>query len=201
MKRFLDYAKKIALLAGGVFAAKAVLSISVPLPDPAILPRYAEKGGGLLGLYNYLSGGALAAGSVFALGLMPYLSARSFMYLARKVSVRAGGLDRIRERWWTRALTVTLSIVQSIGYAVFTQNLPGAVTEPGVMYTAQVIVMLTSVSTLLMLFAEEAISAGEEEEEEEEEPLLLNEPAVGDRYAKRERSHDPLYVSHPTPLP
>ncbi|MES2177745.1 MAG: hypothetical protein V4550_07745 [Gemmatimonadota bacterium] len=196
MKRFFEHARRLAWLAAGLLGAKLVLGISVPLPDATVLSKYFDGSAGLLGLYNLIVGGALAKGSAVALGLMPYLSARSFVFLARAAGIRTKSANRVSDKWLTRGLTVSFAIVQAIGYARLTQTLPGVVSEPGALYMAQMVVMLTSVSTLLMLFAEEATSAGEDEKHE---PPLLGEAAAEHRSARRER--DPLYVSHPTPAP
>jgi preprotein translocase subunit SecY len=138
------------------------------------LSQYIERAGTpLLRLYNLIGGGALARGSVFALGIAPYLSARVMMFLARHANPGVAALTPSRKKWWTRGLTVGLSLIQSAGYAKFTQNLPGAVSQPGLAYTAELMLVLTSVSTLLMLFAEEATSS----DEAKQTPILPRETA------------------------
>ena len=175
--------------------AKLILGVSVPLPDAGVLGAYVRRGGQpLLRLYDALGGGALAKGSAFALGIMPYVSARLFVAIATRTGAKLEGAKR---KWWIRGLTVGYSLVQSYGYARWTQQLPGAVSQPGVAYTAEVMLMLTSVSTLLMLLAEEATASPAEEAAET--PMLPRERAV-EHHGER-RVGDPLYVSHPTPHP
>ena len=178
--------------AGGLAAAKLVLSISVPLPDAQILALAVSRAGQpAIRFYNFLGGGALARGSMFALGVLPYLSARLAMFVAGQLSPRVRSMSATKHQWWTRGLTVGYSVVQSYGYALWTQQLPGAVSSPGIAYTVETIVMLTSVSTLLMLFAEEATAP----DQPRETPMLPRE-AAQEQYAER-----PLHVSHSTPLP
>ena len=173
------FRRTLVWTAGGLSAAK-LLSISVPLPNGALLTNYVERAGSpLLKLYNFMNGGATSNGTAFALGIMPYLSARLLMALAGRKS-----------KWWTRGLTVGLSVVQGTSYAWFTEKVPGVVAQPGLVYTVQTVMMVTAVSTLLMLFAEEATHA------DEEQPLLAREPAR-ERYAERES----VYVALATPIP
>jgi preprotein translocase subunit SecY len=167
------------------------------MPDGKVLTEYiASAGGPLLNFYSLIGGGALARGTPFALGIMPYLSARVFIALAKHTLPTARRFGAKKTKWWTRGLTVGLSLVQSAGYAKFTQELPGAVSHPGLAYTAEMMLVLTSVSTVLMLFAEEATAP----EEVKETPLFPLPSA--ESYRKEERAEaDPIYISHPTPVP
>jgi preprotein translocase subunit SecY len=192
--RLRDMVRRTIWAAGGVAAAKLILGLTVPLPDARVLTDFIARGGSpLVRLYNLFGGGALARGSAFALGIMPYVSARVAMLIAKRMTLEA--LPPSKEKWWTRGLTVSFSLIQSYGYAQFTQGLSGAVSQPGVAYTLQTMAMLTSVSTLVMLFAEEATAP----ESSETNPVLPREHATEVRSAVVER--DPLYISHPTPLP
>ncbi len=177
-----DIVRRVIWAAGGLAAAKLVLSIAVPLPDARVLSTFVNGAGGpLLKLYNFMGGGALARGSAFALGIMPYLSARIFMALVGR-----------KNKWWTRGLTLGISVIQGIGYARFTETLPGAVAQPGLAYTLQTVLMLTTVSTFVMLFAEEATS-----EPEVTETVALPRERVEEQYPERNRVH----ATPITPLP
>lgn len=181
-----NFLRKLIWAAGGLSAAKLLLSISVPLPDGAVLTSYVERAGSpLLKLYNHMNGGAPSKGTAFALGIMPYLSARMFMALARRKS-----------KWGTRGLTVGISVVQGIGYARFTEKVPGVVAQPGLAYTVQTVLMVTVVSTLLMLVAEEATNTDEATNTNQEHPLLPREVAR-ERYVERES----VFVAPTTPIP
>ena len=96
-----------------------------------------QSGGGLLGLYDMFVGGNLSKATVFALGIMPYISASIFMQIAQavlptieKMSKDEEGRNKITQ--WTRYITVALAVVQAWGFALFTESLQGAVTvTPG----------------------------------------------------------------------
>ena len=189
-----DFGRRVIWAGGAVAAAKLLLSITVPFPDALEISKFVHVGGPLLKLYSFFTGGAVAQGTPFALGIMPYLSARMFMFIARTAGAPLD--DPTRAKWWTRGLTVGLAGVQSLGYALATQKLPGA--TPGVAYVAEVVVMLTTVSTLIMLFAEEA-TAPEPEAVRETPRFPL--PSADIRRSERSRQPDARPVSHSTPLP
>src|SRR4051794_4903075 len=116
--RVRDLIRRAIWAAGGVAAAKLILGLSVPLPDARVLTDVIARGGTpLLRLYNLLGGGALARGSAFALGVMPFLSARVAVLLVKRAANQR--LLPVKEKWLTRGLTVGFSLVQSLGYAQF----------------------------------------------------------------------------------
>ena len=101
------------------------------------LLQHQSQGGGLLGLYDLFTGGELSRATVFALGIMPYISASIFMQIARRGHpARSRRCRRTRKagkrstsgratpRWSSRS-------VQAWGFALFTESLQGAVREPG----------------------------------------------------------------------
>jgi len=95
-----------------------------------------KNGGGLLGLYNLFTGGQLARATVFALGIMPYISASIFQQIAQavvpafdKMSKDEEGRKKINQ--WSRYATVVLAAVQGWGFAIFAESLTGAVANPG----------------------------------------------------------------------
>jgi hypothetical protein len=110
-------------------------------------------------LYDLLAGGATSRGSILALGLLPYVSARIWMQIARLFNKRLDAYARTDEggdkvRHWTRVLTVALSVAQSIGFAMLVQRIPGAVVNPGWRFAAQTILILTSGTVVTMLLTE-----------------------------------------------
>lgn len=116
--------------------------------------------GGLLALYDRLVGGAVSRGAVLALGIMPYLSARIFMRIARTLSPaletkHANHTGRAQLTRATRWLTFGLSLVQSYGFARFALSVPGAVTDPGAGFIAQTMLVLTSGALVVMVVAEQ----------------------------------------------
>ena len=106
--------------------------------------------GGLLGLYELVFQGGLTRGAILGLGIMPYLSARIFMRLARAV---IPGVEP--SRLATRVLTVALSLIQSAGLATFLQSAPGVVAEPGPGFIAKTMLTLTAGSLVAMWFGEQ----------------------------------------------
>jgi preprotein translocase subunit SecY len=147
-------ARRFIWAAGGLAAVKLVIDRMVPLPDARVLTEFMHAHGSpLLRLYDILGGGSVSRGSIFALGIMPYLSARAFVALARAAGVPIKANGRL-----ALGLTVGLSAVQATGYALFTQSIPGAVSHPGLAYCAEVVLLLTSASTVLTLFAEQAVA-------------------------------------------
>jgi preprotein translocase subunit SecY len=153
--------KRVGLAAGGLLVLEAGARLLAPGLNPVILGNYLRSSGTLLlTLYDRLGGGGLSRGGALALGIMPYVSARIMVRLAR---VAAPSLDamsdtsRGREKLnrWTRALTVGLALVQSYGFAKFAQGIPGAVAHPGIGFVAQTMLVLTAGSVVAMVVSEQ----------------------------------------------
>src|SRR5207253_3975917 len=94
--------------------------------------RNQQNSGGLLGLYNLFTGGQLSRATVFALGIMPYISASIFVQIAgavlpqvEKMQKEEEGRKRINQ--WTRYATVGLAAVQGWGFALFVESLQSVV--------------------------------------------------------------------------
>src|SRR5438046_1076297 len=102
----------------------------------ALTDFFANKGkGGLLGLYDLFVGGGLSHATVFALGLMPYISASIFFQIAGAVIPTVEKMQKDEEgrkkvTQWTRYATVVLAAVQGWGFALFTSSLENAVVNP-----------------------------------------------------------------------
>lgn len=153
-----------AVVAGSV--AFALCEVGTRISAPHIngaaigdMLRRTEPGG-LLALYDRVVGGALSRGAVLALGIMPYLSARIFVRIARSLSpaLNAKHETDLGRRQLTRAtrwLTFGLSLVQSYGFARFALSVPGAVTDPGAAFIAETMLVLTSGALVVMALAEQ----------------------------------------------
>src|SRR5436309_1862797 len=92
--------------------------------------------GTLFSLYDLFAGGSFGRATVFALGIMPYISASIVFQLAAPVFPVVEKMQRDEEgrktlTQWTRYLTVVLCLFQAYGYALFTEQLPGAVASAG----------------------------------------------------------------------
>ena len=103
--------------------------IPAPGVDSAAIENYfSGNGGSILGLLNLFSGGALSQFSLFALGIMPYVTASIIIQLLTVVIPRLGELQKEGEsgyakiNQYTRYLTVVLAALQAFGYAVLFQR-------------------------------------------------------------------------------
>ncbi|HEY7862783.1 MAG TPA: preprotein translocase subunit SecY, partial [Thermoanaerobaculia bacterium] len=103
--------------------------IPVPGVDSAQIEQYFnDQGGTILGLLNIFSGGALSQFAIFALGIMPYITASIILQLLTVVIPtleklqKEGELGRRKITQWTRYLTIALSIVQSTTIALSVQG-------------------------------------------------------------------------------
>lgn len=164
----------------GVLFCEIGARVAVPTPDTQALTN-ATQFNGLLGLYNRFAGGATARGSMLALGVMPYLSARLFMALAGRMSstmheMSKNAVGRKALVKWTRALTTLLALIQSYGFARFTEQVPGVVAQPGLRYIAQTMLLLTTGALFMMWLCEHILAPSADEEAAEktsEAPGLL----------------------------
>src|SRR5207342_3561738 len=129
----------------------------VPAPgvDSAAIKNYfAGNGGTILGLLNIFSGGALSQFSLFALGIMPYVTASIIIQLMTVVIPRLGELQKEGEAGYakitqyTRYLTVILAAAQATGYAFLFRSQGALHAGPG--QTVIIIVSLTAGTVLLM---------------------------------------------------
>src|SRR3979409_306852 len=132
----------------------------------ALTDFFANKGkGGLLGLYDLFVGGGLSHATVFALGIMPYISASIFMQIAgvviptvEKMQKDEEGRKRVTQ--WTRYITVVLAVVQGWGFALFTASLQNAVANPGFGFKLQMVLVLTTGAMFVMWLGEQITERG-----------------------------------------
>src|SRR5678816_2914215 len=125
--------------------------ITVPGVDVvALTDFFANQGnGGILGLYDLFVGGGLSRSTVFALGIMPYISASIFMQIAGAVLPKVEKMQKDEEgrkriNQWTRYGTVLLAAVQAYGFALFVESLPGVVGVPRGAFRFQMMFFLTT---------------------------------------------------------
>ena len=127
--------------------------------------RNQQGGGGLLGLYDLFTGGQLSRATVFALGIMPYISASIFVQIAQavvpsidKMSKDEEGRKRINQ--WTRYGTLALAAVQAWGFALFTESLQGVVATPGFAFRLEMTFFLTTGAVFVMWLGEQITERG-----------------------------------------
>jgi preprotein translocase subunit SecY len=102
---------------------------------------------------------------VFALGIMPYISASIFVQIAGAVVPTVDKMQKDEEgrkklTQWTRYLTVLLAAVQGYGFALFTSSLPNAVVNPGFGFTTQMVLFLTTGAIFVMWLGEQITERG-----------------------------------------
>ncbi len=140
--------------------------VTVPGVDVIALTDYFNRqGGGLLGLYDLFVGGGLSRATIFALGIMPYISSSIFMQIAQAVVPTVEKMQREEEgrkriNQWTRYITVALAVMQAWGFAAFTQSLPGAVSHPGMGFTIEMVLFLTTGAIFVMWLGEQITDRG-----------------------------------------
>ncbi len=141
--------------------------ITAPGVDVLALSAYFENqgGGGLLGLYDLFVGGGLSRATVFALGIMPYISASIFMQIAGAVIPKIDKMNKDEEgrkkvNQWTRYFTILLAIVQAWGFSLFVESLQGAVAFPGFAFRMQMILFLTTGAMFVMWLGEQITERG-----------------------------------------
>ena len=134
------------------------LGVHVPTPgvDSAALAEIFERAQGtVLGLFNMFSGGALERLSVFALGIMPYISASIILQLMTVVIPHLERLSKEGEQGrkkitqYTRYGTVVLSIIQGFGISVGLEAM-GTVLDPGWSFRLMTIITLTAGTAFIM---------------------------------------------------
>src|SRR3954447_24413829 len=119
---------------------------------------------GFFGLYDALGGG-LSPATVFALGIMPYISASIIFQLAGGVAPSIGKMQKDEEgkkkiTQWTRYLTVFISLSQAYTFALFTESIPGAVPTPGFWSRLIMVVTLTTGAIFVMWLGEQITERG-----------------------------------------
>src|ERR1041384_1423720 len=121
--------------------------------------------GTLFGLYDLFAGGSLRRAAVFAMGIMPYISASIVFQLAAPVFPVVEKMQRDEEgrkklTQWTRYLTVVLCLFQAYGYALFTEQIPGAVGAPGFFFRLTTVLTLTTGGVFVMWLGEQITERG-----------------------------------------
>ena len=153
-----------------VIGALAVFRLGsfIPLPgvDPARMTELLKSAGGLLDMFNMFSGGALARMSVFALGVIPYISASIIVQMFAAVIPswqqlrKEGESGRRTLTNYTRAGTLGLALFQSFGVATMLQMQAGIVYAPGPSFVLTTIVGLTAGTMFLMWLGEQITERG-----------------------------------------
>ena len=146
------------------------LGTYIPIPgiDPVGFAKIFDgQSKGFLGIFDMFSGGAVQNHAIFALNVMPYISASIIVQLLgsvyppwEKLRKEGGEAGRKQLNQYTRYLTVILALVQSLSIAVGLQSQQGAVVDPGLFFTISTVVTLTGSTMFLMWLGEQITSRG-----------------------------------------
>jgi preprotein translocase subunit SecY len=159
--------KRIWFTLGALIVYRLGSYIPIPGIDTVTLEQFAnQNASGILGWMNGLAGGALGRMAIFALNLMPYISASIIMQLMTSVSPtlealkKEGEAGRKKINQYTRYGTVLLAAVQAYGIAVGLEGQGNIVTDPGWFFRISTVVTLTGGTLFLMWLGEQITSRG-----------------------------------------
>jgi preprotein translocase subunit SecY len=162
-----DLKKRIWFTLGALIVYRLGTYIPIPGIDAAELARFAAQNStGILGWVNGLAGGALGRMAIFALNIMPYISASIIIQLLTTVSPhleqlkKEGEQGRKRINQYTRYGTVILAALQAYGIAVGLEGQAGLVTDPGLFFRASTVITLTGGTIFLMWMGEQITARG-----------------------------------------
>ena len=149
------------------------LGTYIPLPgiDPVILQDiFRQQAGGILGMFNMFAGGALGRMTIFALNIMPYISAAIIMQLMTSISPTLGQLKKEGEQGrkkinqYTRYGTVLIAAAQAYGISAGIEGMTGsqgsAVMDPGAFFRFTTVVTLVGGTVFLMWLGEQVTARG-----------------------------------------
>ncbi len=149
------------------------LGTFIPIPgiDPAVIGDiFAQQSGGILGVFDAFAGGALSRMSIFALNVIPYISAAIIMQLMTAISPRfeamkkEGESGRKKINQYTRYLTVFLAVIQAYGLSVGLEGLNSsrgaAVADPGLFFRTSTVITIVGGTIFLMWLGEQITARG-----------------------------------------
>ena len=163
--------KRLWFTLGALIVYRIGTYIPVPGVDAGVMADLiAQMGGGILGMFDMFTGGALGRMTVFALNIMPYISASIIIQLmtAAVPSLEAlkkeGEMGRKKLNQYTRYLTVLIAVFQAWGIAVGLEGMRGpsgaAVSDPGMFFRFSCIVTLVGGTMFLMWLGEQITARG-----------------------------------------
>lgn len=168
---FAELRSRLLFVLGAFFVYRVGAHIPVPGIDPkALAIMFEQQSGSILDMFNMFSGGALMRLSLFALGIMPYISASIIMQLmtvvvpAMEQIKKEGESGRRKISQYTRYGTVVLATFQAIGISMALQNQTagglGVVINPGISFIVITTVTLVTGTIFLMWLGEQVTERG-----------------------------------------
>jgi preprotein translocase subunit SecY len=162
-----DLKKRIWFTLGALFVYRLGTYIPLPGINPeAFAQAFSSQSKGVLGMFNMFAGGAVERMAIFALGVMPYISASIIMQLMTSVIPSLEALKKEGEQGrkiinqYTRYGTVLLALVQSYGIAVGLSSGANIVTNPGPFFEISAVISLTGGTMFLMWLGEQITARG-----------------------------------------
>jgi preprotein translocase subunit SecY len=165
--KFGDLKRRLVFLLGALIVYRIGAHIPVPGIDPvALADLFKSQKGGILGVFNLFSGGALSRFTIFALGIMPYISASIIMQLLTVASPQLEALKKEGEpgrrkiTQFTRYGTLALALFQGMGIAVALESQQGLVLDPGFTFRFVTVSTLVTGTMFLMWLGEQITERG-----------------------------------------
>ena len=162
-----DLKKRLLFTVGALIIYRLGTFIPIPGIDPVALSDvFSQQSTGILGMFDMFSGGALGRMTIFALNIMPYITASIIMQLMTAIvpSLEAmkkdGEAGRKQINQYTRYLTVLLATVQGYGIAVALEAAGGVVTDPGLFFRVTTVITLVGGTLFLMWLGEQITARG-----------------------------------------
>ncbi|MEB3702705.1 Protein translocase subunit SecY [Candidatus Bealeia paramacronuclearis] len=166
-----DLKKRIWFTLGVLIVYRLGTYIPLPGVNPAILAEFARQhSGGIFGMIDMFSGGALGRMTIMALNVVPYISASIIIQLMTSISPqleaikKEGESGRRKLNQYTRYLTIVLATVQAYGVAVGLESMSGqagaAVVDPGYFFRFSVVVTIVGATMFLVWLGEQITSRG-----------------------------------------
>jgi preprotein translocase subunit SecY len=165
--KFGDLWRRLWFLLGAIVVYRIGAHIPVPGIDPVKLAElFQGQQGGILGVFNLFSGGALSRFTIFALGIMPYISASIIMQL---MTIAVPSLEQIKKEGeagrrkitqYTRYGTLLLALFQGMGIAIALESQAGLVLDPGPMFRLVTVTTLVTGTMFLMWLGEQITERG-----------------------------------------
>ncbi|XDZ66436.1 preprotein translocase subunit SecY [Alphaproteobacteria bacterium LSUCC0684] len=162
-----DLKQRILFTLGALIIYRLGTYIPVPGIDPTALAQiFSRNSSGILGMFDMFSGGSLGRMTIFALTIMPYITASIIMQLMTAIVPsletlkKEGEAGRKTINQYTRYLTVVLATVQGYGIAVGLESASGVVIDPGLFFRITTVVTLVGGTLFLMWLGEQITARG-----------------------------------------
>jgi preprotein translocase subunit SecY len=162
-----DLKRRIWFTLGALLVYRLGTYIPMPGINPdAFAQAFEQQSGGVLGMFNMFAGGAVERMAIFALGIMPYISASIIMQLMTSVIPSLEALKKEGEQGrkvinqYTRYGTVLLATVQAYGIAVGLESSGNIVTDPGLFFKLSAVITLVGGTMFLMWLGEQITARG-----------------------------------------